>query len=81
MTMATTWAVYWALVGQPGAVIVSVTPLSLPLMASMVDRSEGVDGGGGVHSQGHPGAVVMSIAQRPSLSPLDGLDLADRSRL
>ena len=40
----------WALVEPLGAVIVSVVPLSLPLMALMVDRSEGVDGGGGVHS-------------------------------
>ena len=79
--MAMTWAVDWALVGPLGTVIVSVAPLSLPLMALMVDRSEGVDRGGGVHSRGHPGAVVMIIMQRLSLSPLDSLDLADRSRL
>ena len=66
--------------GPLGAVIVSVARLSLPLMASMVDRSVGVDGVGGAHSRGPPGAVVMSIAQRPPLSPLDGLDLADRLR-
>ena len=76
--MVTTWAVDWALVGPLGTVIVSVAPL--PLMASMVDRSVGVDGGGSAHSRGPPGAVVMSIAQRPSLSPFDSLNLADRSR-
>ena len=78
--MVTTWAVDWGLMGPLGAVIVSIVPLSLPLMALMVDRSEGVDGGGGVHSRRHPGTVVMRIMQCPSLSPLDGLDLAERSR-
>ena len=79
--MATTWATDWALVGPLGAVIVSVAPLSPPLMALMVDRLVGVDGGGGVRSQGPPGTVVMSITQHPSLSPLDSLNLADRLRL